>query len=792
VDPARLVAAQPARPAGDFVPRDPRSIASVRGVRARGKGLELAAADDRGGEIEIDIRPVAANIVRLHFGVGSTRPSRLLVDDAPSAADWKMVQTDRGWSLSTAALTLEVDHDPFRLRLKDKAGAVRFADQPNDRDIRGGFHHFPTGHARGLRWLTARLKPDEALFGLGEHFGALNRRGQAFAAWTVDAFGVRSDRAYKNVPLLLSSEGYGVFFDMTAPIYYDLGQASVAAWQATARADHLRVYLILGDGIAPIMQAYHRLTGAPRVPPDWSFGFWISRWGYRNRDEVMTVARRMREERVPCDVIHIDPYWMRYHEGHHGDLEWDESAFPDPQGMINELKALGFRVSLWVSPYVPLESAMRAEGERRGFLLKTKSVSPSPPGGEQAISSSPSGGEQPLFPSPSGGGQGGGLALVHGFAKPSAAVDFTNPEAIAWFKAKIRKLLEMGVALIKTDFAEDMPDDAVPHDGTPAEQLHNLYPLLYQRAVFEATQDVHGYGLIWGRSGCAGSQRYPVHWGGDPGCTFDDMAASLRGALSWILSGAAFASFDMGGFFGIPTLTDPPSPELYVRWSQMGLLFSHARAHGHTAPREPWAYGEPALSIFRRYAQLRYRLLPYLYAAARRAPEGMPLTRPLVYDHPSDPTTWHVDNEYFLGPDLLVAPMFVPRGRRDIYLPAGGWYDFWTDRRFDGARWITYDAELETLPLFVRAGTVIPMGPELEYANQRAWDPLSFDVYPGADGVTEVELTDDHRGLRFQLTVEGTRLQLDGGPLDYAADVRVHRPGTRPSVGRLGRPIALS
>src|SRR5207237_183847 len=260
-------------------------------------------------------------------------------------------------------------------------------------------------------------------------------------------------------------------------------------------------------------------------------------------------------------------------------------------------------------------------------------------------------GAQEQFPSPArGGGQGGGLGLVHGFAKPSAAVDFTKPDAVEWFKAKNRRRLEMGVAVIKTDFAEDMPDDAVPHDGTSAEQLHNLYPLLYQRAVFEATKEVHGYGLIWGRSGYAGSQRYPVHWGGDPGCTFDDMAASLRGALSWILSGAAFASFDMGGFFGIPTLTDPPSPELYVRWSQMGLL---------------------------------------------------------------------------------VSPMCKPRGSREIYLPDGGWFDYWTDRQFDGARWITYEAELDALPLFVRSGAVIPMGPELQYAHERAWDPLSFDVYPG-------------------------------------------------------------
>ena len=706
------------------------------------------------------MRPAAPNIIRLHIGGGAGRPSRLLVPEAPARVDWDLKETGAGWSVSTETASLVIDRDPFRLRLRDAISIDRFADEPNDRDIRGGYHHFPTGHARGLRWLTGRLKPGEALFGLGEHFGALDRRGQAFASWTVDAFGVRSDRAYKNVPLLLSSEGYAVFFDMTAPLYYDLGQASVAAWQATARADHLRAYLIVGDGIAPLLQAYQQLTGAPAVPPDWSFGFWISRWGYRNRDEVMAVARRMRQERVPCDVIHVDPYWMRYHEGHHGDLEWDESAFPDPKGMIAELKALGFRLSLWESPYVPLDSEMRAEGERKGFLLMAK--------------------------------DGNGPALVHGFAKPSAAIDFTNPDAVEWFKAKNRRLLEMGVAVMKTDFAEDMPVDAVARDGTPAEDLHNLYPVLYQRAVFEATGEVHGYGLIWGRSGYAGSQREPVHWGGDPGCTFDDMAASLRGALSWILSGAAFASFDMGGFFGIPTLTDPPSPELYVRWSQMGLLFSHARAHGHTAPREPWAYGEPALTIFRRYAQLRYRLLPYLYAAALHAAEGVPIVRPLVYDYPSDRTTYHVDDEYLLGPDLLVAPMFVPRGRRDVYLPVGGWYDFWTDQRFEGPGWTKYDAELETLPLFVRAGAVLPMGPDLQYANERTWDPLSFDVYPGRDGQTALEVTDDHRSLSFQLTVDRGRVVLEGGPLDYVPIVRIHRPDGAPIEGGLGQATELS
>jgi alpha-D-xyloside xylohydrolase len=407
----------------------------------------LLTEDDHAGRVSIEIRPVVPNIFRFHYGPGAQRASRLVVSEAPSKIGWQLEENDRGWLLKTEGGSVAILRDRYGIEIRDARGDARYAEDSEDRDIRGAYHHFPTGHARGLRWITVALHPDEALFGLGEHFGRLNRRGQAFASWTVDAFGVRSDRAYKNVPLMLSTRGYGVFFDMTAPLYYELGERSVAAWQATARADHLRFYVMLGDDIRALMQAYHGLTGVPAVPPAWSFGFWISRWGYRNREEVMAVARRMREEQIPCDVIHIDPYWMRFHEGHHGDFEWDEAAFPDPKGMIDELRSMGFKLSLWESPYVPLDSELGKDGERRGFLLKSDKPSPS-------------------------------LALVHGFAKTSAAVDFTNPEAVTWFKEKNRTLLEMGVAVMKTDFAEDLPSDAAAHDGTPADDLHNLYPLL--------------------------------------------------------------------------------------------------------------------------------------------------------------------------------------------------------------------------------------------------------------------------------------------------------------------------
>lgn len=718
----------------------------------------LDARDDQDAGVPVEIWPVAPSIIRVHIGEGAAHPSRLLVPGAPAGTQWTHAADPQGWRLETARTVLHIGREPWGLRLLVD-GRECFAEEPYDQDIRGRFYHFPTGHSAGLRWITARLRPGQALFGLGEHFGALNRRGQAFAGWTVDAEGVRGDRAYKNLPLLLSTAGCALFFDMTAALYYDLGQRSTAAIQITARGDDLRLYLIAGATIAEQLRGYHALTGAPVVPPSWSFGLWMSRWGYRNREELMEVARRLRAEHVPCDVLHLDPYWLRYHQGHQGDLEWDEDAFPNPKGMIEELRGMGFRLSLWESPYIPTGSAMYHEGEQQGFLVKDHTASP---------------------------------ALVREFSVPSAAVDFTNPAAVAWFQARNRRLLEMGAAVMKTDFAEDYPQDGVAFDGTPAEELHNLYPLLYQKAVFEVTEQVAGRGLVWGRSGYAGSQRYPVQWGGDPGCTFTDMAASLRGALSWVLSGMAFASFDMGGFFGIPRVTDPPSPELYIRWSQMGLFFSHARAHGHTAPREPWAYGEKALEISRHYARLRYRLLPYIYSAALCATEGIPLARPLVFDYPHDQATWHIDDQFLFGPAFLVAPMFEPEGERPVYLPEGRWFDYWENRTLDGPRWFTYLAPLERLPIFVRAGAVIPMGPDLQYSDEQAWDPLRFDVYPGHPGTRVIDVNDDHRRLSFRLDQTDDSITLSGGPLVYDAEVRIHRDGKPPVSGVLGQAVKLS
>jgi alpha-D-xyloside xylohydrolase len=333
-----------------------------------------------------------------------------------------------------------------------------------------------------------------------------------------------------------------------------------------------------------------------------------------------------------------------------------------------------------------------------------------------------------------------------------AIIDLTNPPAVEWYKSLMRPVLAMGVDVFKTDFGEDIPADAVFANGMTGAEMHNLYPLLYNRAVFEVTQEVTGEGLVWSRSGYAGSQRYPTCWSGDPACTWDSLAFTIRGGLSLGLSGVPFWSNDIGGYRG------HPSEALYIRWAQFGLLCSHARCHGESE-REPWFYGDRATDIFRRYARLRYRLFPYLYSCAHEAARtGMPVLRAMPLAFPDDINACDKDLQYMLGPWLLVAPITDESDRRSVYLPAGQWTDYWTGETYDGPMALDVHAPLDTLPIFVRGGAILPgMAPALRI-SEGLIDPLIVDVYPhGAstyymiedEGVTEFSCVCDERGLTF-------------------------------------------
>jgi alpha-D-xyloside xylohydrolase len=348
-----------------------------------------------------------------------------------------------------------------------------------------------------------------------------------------------------------------------------------------------------------------------------------------------------------------------------------------------------------------------------------------------------------------------------------ALIDYSSPAAACWIEERLRPLLEMGIAGVQADFGEAAPADGV-YAGIESEAAHNAFPLLYGQAIWEACERVRGSDdtVIWARSAWAGSQRYPIHWSGDGLARYEDLACVLRAALSMGLSGLPFYSHDIGGFLGVA------AAEVYVRWAQLGLFSSHARAHG-LGPREPWVFGPEAEDIVRRYAQLRYELLPYLWSEALECGRtSLPMVRHLVLAYPDDPTVRAIDDQYLLGGSLLVAPVLDHRDTRDVYLPPGRWVDWHTGGVFDGGRWLQVAAPLDILPIYLRGGAIVPLGPRVRHTGEQRLDPLRLLVpEPGEAGSYLVR--DPDGDVEITYAREGQRLEVDivGAPGEVSIDV---------------------
>jgi len=734
-------------------------VARYRDFERTPRGVRFRAESDAGTPVEVALDFVLPEVVRLRMGPDNLGPARhyLLVREEWEPVPFLLSEDTDRLHLATRFLHLDVARDPWCIRLLDASGdpVCREASEctPDRATADLGFLRDPES-GRVTVHETFGLAPDEDLYGLGEQFARVNRVGQRFELWATDAYGISHHATYKNVPFLWSTRGYGLFVHTTSRVTFDLATVSTLAHGFTHEGPELDVFLIYGPEPAAILRRYCDLTGYAPVPPRWSFGLWMSRCGYQNRADIVQVAEGLRAHDIPCDVIHVDPWWMGEPDNWCG-LRWDEERFPDPAGMIEYLRQRGLRLCLWENPYVAESAPVFEEGCRRGYFVKNEDGEP---------------------------------YMIHAWARvvpPLAVVDFTNPEAVAWWQSLHRPLLEQGVAVFKTDFGEAAPEGGVYHSGMSGREVHNLYPLLYNRAVFEVTEEMTGRGLVWGRSGWAGSQRYPTCWGGDPFSEFPYMANQLRAALSIGLSGIPFYSHDIGGFLG------QPDPELYVRWAQFGLFSSHSRCHG-TTPREPWEFGEEAEVIFRRYAKLRYRLLPYIYSTAVQAAQtGLPVVRALVLKYRNDPNVRHLDSEYLFGDSFLVAPV-LERGarRRLVYLPVGGWVDYWSREVYEGPSWLNHPAPLEILPLFVRRGAIIPMGPEVDHTAQAAGASLVLDIYPADSGHFTL-CDEDAPPAEISYTADETALQLSIGALpappvvilnDFPSARRVsvnHRPHER-------------
>ena len=530
--------------------------------------------------------------------------------------------------------------------------------------------------------LSFECKLNECFAGTGERFEKMDLSGQTFFLKNQDGQGVNNRRTYKNIPFYLSSRMYGVFYHTTAHSKLSLAGVSTRSVEFMSDQALIDAFIIGGDTVEEILRGYRDLTGYPSMPPLWSFGIWMSRMTYFSADEVNGICDRLRKEHYPCDVIHLDTGWFKTDWL----CEWkfNEERFPDPKKFVQDLLKKGFKVSLWQLPYVAEDAEQIDEARKNNYICKLTKQQDS---------------------------EGSNFSALD----YAGTIDFTSKKATEWYKGLLKRLLDMGVKCIKTDFGENIHMDATYENMSP-ELLNNLYALLYQKAAYEITKDVTGDGIVWARAAWAGCQRYPLHWGGDSCSSWDGLAGSLRGGLHFGLSGFAFWSHDVPGFHTLPNfMNSVVQDDVYMRWTQFGVFSSHIRYHG-TNKREPWHYPNIAPMV-KRWWKLRYKLIPYILKESEKATHsGSTIVQALIFHHPEDNNCWHIDDEYYFGDDFLVAPVMSSDNCRDIYLPEGEWVEFFTGDRFsvsDGGRWLKdIETPLDRMPVFVRKGAVIPVYPE--------------------------------------------------------------------------------
>ena len=614
--------------------------------------------------------------------------SIMLAKEPGKDESWKVTETENTIVYAGNYGTVQINKNPWRVVLKDKTGRIlsqtvtlRDADSTQVKYTPFSFIKRGSDNARRINPVFT-LTADEMIFGCGESATGLNKVGQKVNLFVTDPQGPETDQMYKPIPFFMSNRGYGMFMHTSAPVTCDFGATYIGLNKMFMGDENLDLFVFFGEP-KDILDEYTDLVGKPGMPPLWSFGTWMSRITYFSEKEGYDVAANIRKNKYPCDVIHFDTGWF--------DVDWQcdykfsENRFQNPQQMLKDLKSQGFHVCLWQLPYFTPKNRYFPELIKKDMYVKNGN------------------GELPY---------------------EDVVLDFSNPETVKWYQDKLAGLLNIGVSAIKVDFGEAAPLNGIYASGKSGWYEHNLYPVRYDMAVSEITKKLHNENIMWARAAWAGSQRYPLHWGGDAATTNTGMLGTLRAGLSFGLSGFSFWSHDMGGFV-------KSTPEdLYCRWLPFGFLTSHTRAHG-APPTEPWLYDSKRVQdVFRKSAEMKYRLMPYVYAQAKECTEkGLPMLRALFVEFPDDPGAWKVDDEYLFGSQILVAPLLESGiTGRTVYLPEGKWIDYQTEKVYEG-RWPRIEAGSLPIIMLVRDGSVLPHLKLAQSTSEMDWSKMSLKVY---------------------------------------------------------------
>jgi alpha-glucosidase len=704
-------------------------LGNVTGVQKEARGVLVKCGSDA---VRLDV--LAPNLIRVRLARNG------IWDDSPSYAVIKNSWPDAEWGLSESAGELTVETAELKVKIKRRPCRISFYDK-EDRLINQDDEAFGIGWDGPEVGVYKKLFDDEKFYGLGEKTGRLNKRGDEWVMWNSDFPGYdnNDDPLYQSHPFFIGVRqfgkkenatatqfhAYGIFFDNTYRTFFNMGAGNRRFYSFRAERGTLDYYFIHGPSIKKILQRYTELVGRMPLPPMWALGYQQCRWSYYPESTVLTLAKNFRDKKIPCDVIYLDIHYM---DGYRC-FTWDKNRFPDPKKMLANLAADGFKVVTIVDPGIKVDPGyfVYEEGLKGNHFVKY-------PDGQPYV------GE--VWPG------------------PSHFTNYTVPASRAWWGSLHKNFLDQGIA----GFWNDMNEPAVWGRAVPdvvefdengkkvsQKKIHNVFGSLMAQTTYEGVRKLqpNRRPFILTRAGFAGIQRYSAVWTGDNVANAENLEMAIRMCQGMGLSGVPFVGSDVGGFF------DTPKPELYARWIQAGVFTPFLRTHTvmNSSNQEPWSFGDQVEEISRNYISLRYRLMPYLYTAFKQSSDtGVPVMRPLFLEFPDDPECYQDQNnlQYFFGDDLLVAPVTqMGSSLRKVYLPAGRWTDFWSEKIYEGGQYLIVEAPLEQLPLFVRAGGMIFSREVQQYIGEKPMDKLIVDLYP-APMSTRILYEDDGASFDYE------------------------------------------
>ena len=618
--------------------------------------------------------------------------------------------------IKTSKLILVIKKQPCRLAFYSIDGNLINQDAPS----------------RGVEWSNNKvciwktMPKDEYYFGFGEKAGPLLRKGKAMSMWNSDrrAYKENTDPLYQSIPFFYGMQegrAYGIFFDNTYCSFFDIGKEHKGMYSFGADDGELNYYFIFGPTPKEVLEKFSQLIGRMPLPPRWSLGYQQSRYSYYPESRVRRLASTFRKKKIPCDVIHLDIHYM---DGYRC-FTWDRKRFPNPKKMIADLERDGFKTVVILDPGIKREPGnwVYDEGLKGNHFVKY-------PDGK----------------------------LFVGKVWPGKCVfpDFTRKVTREWWGSLHHNLIELGIKGFWNDMNEPTVfkkrtktfDVDVIHDDnglkTDHRKNHNIYGMQMARATYEGVVKLrpNERPFVLSRANFAGGHRYAAAWTGDNVSSWKYLKMAISMCLNFSISGQPFVGADIGGFIG------NPSGELYTRWLQLGIFMPLMRTHTEIGTRnqEPWSYGKNFEAINRKSVELRYQLLPYIYTQFYLASvTGVPLMRPLFFDYPKEEPTYSIDHEFLFGDAFLVAPITEPRAtKRSIYLPRGKWFDYWTGKKYLGPSTILVDAPINKIPLFVKAGSIIPTQQVLQYSEEEPINSLILEIYPSGRSAAILYEDDGH------------------------------------------------